>query len=251
MYVHTPALVLSSEPLAENDRIITLYTKTLGKVRVVAKGARRALSKINPHLQPGKEIEVVLTRGQQWWRLTAAESKQLQKKEVSFETWWQLLSWYRFWGRVLKEEMAEEEIWQVCADFQRSWWEADESTRQLLYLVATLQLLYHLGYAPRWQSCGSCQAAVEISPELFYSWQGGVVCGRCPQVTGTVVPIAVAKLCRYFIEQQARNELNMVLPNETVVIIPEEELEKTVNLYKKVEPPKVPNYLKWLKLLWP
>ncbi|KKQ65665.1 MAG: hypothetical protein US86_C0009G0033 [Candidatus Daviesbacteria bacterium GW2011_GWA2_38_24] len=54
-----------------------------------------------------------------------------------------------------------------------------------------------------------------------------------------------------FIEQQARNELNMVLPNETVVIIPEEELEKTVNLYKKVEPPKVPNYLKWLKLLWP
>ena len=201
MYLHTAALVLNSEPLAENDRLITLYTQALGKVRAILKGARKTLSKINPQVQVGSEVQVVLTRGQEWWRLTAAQTTgQLPATEV-FAVRWQWLAWYRFWGRVLKEEMAEEEIWQVCSLFQQGWATASEEERQLLYVASTLKLLYHLGYAPRWQDCGHCQQVIVVAPEFFYSWNSGVICQNCPRLEGAKVALPVAKLCRYFTEQ--------------------------------------------------
>jgi hypothetical protein len=50
------------------------------------------------------------------------------------------------------------------------------------------------------------------------------------------------------VEEIARNDLNMSLPNETVVIIPQEMVDKV--LTPDVKPPeiKIPNWQGWLRL---
>lgn len=53
-----------------------------------------------------------------------------------------------------------------------------------------------------------------------------------------------------FIEEQARNKLNLAKEGETVVIIPREVLDKVLNLQQKVQEVKVPNWQGWLKLFW-
>ncbi|OGE31101.1 hypothetical protein A2631_05515 [Candidatus Daviesbacteria bacterium RIFCSPHIGHO2_01_FULL_44_29] len=53
-----------------------------------------------------------------------------------------------------------------------------------------------------------------------------------------------------YIEQQARDKLNFARPNETVVIIPQSELDKVISLYKTSEPIAVPNWQKWLNLIF-
>lgn len=53
-----------------------------------------------------------------------------------------------------------------------------------------------------------------------------------------------------FIEQEARDKLNMARPGETVVVIPPSEIDKIVKFYKQEKPVEVPNWQKWLKLLW-
>ena len=53
-----------------------------------------------------------------------------------------------------------------------------------------------------------------------------------------------------YIEKTARDELNMAKPNETVVIIPENVLDQVMNPPKKPEPPKVPNWQRWLQLIF-
>lgn len=53
-----------------------------------------------------------------------------------------------------------------------------------------------------------------------------------------------------FIEEQARNKLNLAKEGETVVIIPQEVLDKVLNLEQKAQGVKVPHWQGWLRLLW-
>lgn len=50
------------------------------------------------------------------------------------------------------------------------------------------------------------------------------------------------------VEEIARNDLNMSLPDETVVIIPEELIQKILTPVKKTEEVKIPNWQGWLRL---
>lgn len=50
-----------------------------------------------------------------------------------------------------------------------------------------------------------------------------------------------------FVEEQARDKLNMARDGETVVIIPDKEIDKILNQGQK-PPEKVPNWQGWLKL---
>ena len=51
-----------------------------------------------------------------------------------------------------------------------------------------------------------------------------------------------------FIEEQARNKLNLVKPNETIVIIPPELITTQLEQNKPVVTPKLANWQGWLKL---
>lgn len=46
----TEAIVLGARPIREHDRMVDLYTKSLGKVSVKVHGGRKILSKLSPHL---------------------------------------------------------------------------------------------------------------------------------------------------------------------------------------------------------
>lgn len=50
------------------------------------------------------------------------------------------------------------------------------------------------------------------------------------------------------IEEIARDDLNMSLPNETVVIVPEELIDKVVNPQPEYVPPKPANWEGWVNL---
>ena len=53
-----------------------------------------------------------------------------------------------------------------------------------------------------------------------------------------------------FIETQIRDKLNLSREGETVIIIPQEEIDKVLALEKKEEEVKIPNWQGWLRLLW-
>lgn len=57
------AIVLRTWNLGEADRVISLLTKTSGKVRAVAKGVRKTSSKFGSRLEPYSHIDVQLAEG--------------------------------------------------------------------------------------------------------------------------------------------------------------------------------------------
>ena len=56
-------VVLRTAKLGEADRIITIITSGHGKVRAVAKGARRTRSKLAGHVEPLRHVDLQLYRG--------------------------------------------------------------------------------------------------------------------------------------------------------------------------------------------
>ena len=60
----TEAIVLRHYPIGEADYLLVLYTPGKGKVRAVAKGARRIKSKLGGHVEPPMRTSLFLSRGQ-------------------------------------------------------------------------------------------------------------------------------------------------------------------------------------------
>ena len=57
------AVILSSRPLGEADRILRLYTREVGRVDAVAKGVRKTTSRWGGRLEPFNVCDLVLHHG--------------------------------------------------------------------------------------------------------------------------------------------------------------------------------------------
>lgn len=66
------AIVLKRRNVGEADRIITIFTKHSGRMRVVAKGIRRIHSRRAAHLEVFSHSKLVLHRGKTWDSVTEA-----------------------------------------------------------------------------------------------------------------------------------------------------------------------------------
>lgn len=53
-----------------------------------------------------------------------------------------------------------------------------------------------------------------------------------------------------FVEQQARDKLGLAKPGETVVVIPQEALDKVLGASKKIEEIRLPNWLGWWRVFF-
>ena len=65
-------IVLSRFELGEADRVLTVLTPDLGKVRVIAKGVRRPTSRLGGTLEPFAELRLQLARGRTFDVVTQA-----------------------------------------------------------------------------------------------------------------------------------------------------------------------------------
>ncbi|MFZ2048846.1 MAG: DNA repair protein RecO [Minisyncoccia bacterium] len=68
----TPALVLSSQPYREADRLYSLLTKELGLIRASAQGVRKEHSKLRGSLEPISLSTVSFVKGKEFWRITSS-----------------------------------------------------------------------------------------------------------------------------------------------------------------------------------
>ena len=69
----TEAIVLRRKDIGEADRILTLFTPQLGKVRVVAKGIRKPRSRKAGHLELFTRAKLLLATGRDLDIITQAE----------------------------------------------------------------------------------------------------------------------------------------------------------------------------------
>lgn len=70
--IKTEAIVLKSADAGEVDRLLTIYSKELGKVRILAKGVKKIESKLRYSIEPFSYVQLILIEGRSFYILKDA-----------------------------------------------------------------------------------------------------------------------------------------------------------------------------------
>jgi DNA repair protein RecO (recombination protein O) len=174
----TEAIVLRRTDLGEADRLLTVFTPDRGKVKLVAKGARRPASRKSGHVELFSRGQFLVAVGRDLDILTQAET--LEPYRALREDL--LRTTYAYYVAELVDAFtAERDENRPLFDLLQAalGWVCTAPDLQLMARYYELHILGLVGYQPQLFMCGSCRKMLE--PEVnFLSVAGGsVLCTPC------------------------------------------------------------------------
>ncbi len=200
----TEAIVLRRKDFGEADRILTLFTPELGKVRAVAKGIRKPRSRKAGHLELFTCARLLLAVGRDLDIITQAEGLEpyrplrdnlLRSAYGAYMV--ELLD------RFTPEAEENPDLYHLLR--QGLGWAAEADDLALAARYYELHLLGLAGYQPQLRRCVVCGRELEAVDQFFSVSEGGVVCpASAAQPTGRPGPsgrlplsLGALKLLRY------------------------------------------------------
>jgi DNA repair protein RecO (recombination protein O) len=173
-------LVIRFTDYSETSRIVTLYTREMGKVRGLAKGGRRLKSAFESALDLLSVCSMVLFRKPGRGLDLVTEARVVERFTVLTRHLEALYAGY-YLAELLNEFTQEEDPHPVLFDA------AVDTLRQLgthsalseLILQFETRLLREMGFAPILQSCAACQQALPETGLALDPQVGGIVCPAC------------------------------------------------------------------------
>ncbi len=197
-YETVRAVVLSSRPLGEADRIVTLFTKELGRVDAVVKGVRRTKSRWGGRLEPFGLVDLVLFRGRSLFTVTSAQLARTnlrlhEDREAMVAAGLLCEAAAGLFAEGEPEERAFNLLARALREIDAGF--AGSALRAPLVLGAFVKLLSEAGYLPVLDQCAVC-GATDGMALAFSAARGGLVCERCLHEGAPITPDAVAALRR-------------------------------------------------------
>ncbi len=176
----TEAIVLTRFDLGEADRVLTLITPGLGKIRAIAKGIRRPTSRIGGSLEPFAELTVALARGRTFEIVTQVTVGhawlRLRDSLEGTATAWYLAE---LADRSLEEHHPSEPTYRLL---HRAYQLLDAGmAANRVARWYEMRVADEYGVRPEVDRCVECDRLLESDER--YRWvppAGGVVCQRCP-----------------------------------------------------------------------
>ena len=176
----TEAIVLTRFDLGEADRVLTLITPTVGKLKAIARGIRRPTSRLGGSLEPFAELTVALARGRTFDVVTQVSvGHAWLKLRDSLEA--TATAWYlaELADRSLEERHPAAPLYALL---RRAYELLDAGMAPgRVARWFEMHLLDELGQRPEVDRCVECDRLL-ASNERF-RWVpplGGVLCERCP-----------------------------------------------------------------------
>jgi DNA repair protein RecO (recombination protein O) len=166
--------------LGEADRVLTLITPGIGKLKAIAKGIRRPSNRLGGSLEPFAELTVALARGRTFDVVTEVRVGHawlsLRDDLESAATAWYLAE---LADRSLEERHAAEPLYTML---RRAYELLDAGMAPgRVARWYEMHLLDELGVRPEVDRCVECDRVLEAHER--FRWVppvGGVVCERCP-----------------------------------------------------------------------
>lgn len=194
----TDGLILHRTDFGEADRLLTVFTPHLGRLRLLAKGARKPTSRKAGHVEPFTYVHLLAARGRNLDILSQVET---------LETF-----------RSLREDLGRASQAYYLAELINGFIEEGDENPPLFDLaLATLARLCEspdralslrffelrtlglVGYQPQLHFCVECQAQLTPVTNYFHPPSGGVLCPRHGEAVRGAEPLALPtfKVLRY------------------------------------------------------
>jgi DNA repair protein RecO (recombination protein O) len=173
------AVVLRAQKLGESDRIVTLLTRSHGRVRAVARGVRKTSSRIGGRLEPFAHVDILLHTGKSLESVTQVESIAAMGGQLSsdYVAWTSGTAMLETAERLTPQE-GEPAVPQfaLLVSGLRSLTAKEHDPRLILdsYLLRSLAVA---GWSPSFHDCAQCGS--EGPHRAFAIAAGGIVCDVC------------------------------------------------------------------------
>ena len=215
----TEAIILKRSNLGEADIIVTLYTPNFGKIRAVAKGARKPKSKLGGHLDLLTRSALLLAQGQNLDVVTQAQAiesilplrKDLERTSCGIYI-------AELVNQFTPEHVENYGVYRLLGDTLV--WLCESRSNELVLRYFELHLMSHLGYKPELQRCISCRSSLTQSNNMFSASGGGILCPDCnlKESMARLVSVDAIKVMRYLLSnnstEAAKLRINSTLSYE-------------------------------------
>ncbi len=172
------ALTLRKSPIGEADVVVTMFTKDRGKLRAVAKGARRTSSKMLGHLEPMTQIRLSLARGRNLDYITQVQViNMFADLKNNLEAITKGLYLAELVDGFGSEASSNQPLYQLVVETLESIGQESESEWPLRYFE--LQLLQFSGLMPELYQCVECRQPLSAGSHKFSTALGGTLCLNC------------------------------------------------------------------------
>ena len=195
----TEAIALKRMDYGEADRIITLFTPHIGKLRVIAKGVRRSSSRMAGHLELFAHSRLQLARGRELDLVTQAATV-APLREVRDDL---AKSSYAFHLAELVDAFLEDrdphpDLFALFVDALSTIGEGEVDANAVARHFE-VRLLLTLGFGPELTRCLNCQNEIKAEANWYSVTSGGVYCPRCGghEPSAGPIDVRVLKMLRY------------------------------------------------------
>ena len=192
----TNAIVIRSLNYSESDKIVTFFTKDFGKLKGIAKGARRSKKRFQNALSLFSHLRLIFFDKEGLGLVRAESCDILHSFPRIREDLRKIL--YGNYYLELVNEMAEEreesrEAFELLLCFLSNLETMAPQEEQLrLFEIRMLSLF---GYRPNMTRCGLCKKGgedLQEIPSVFFSLEKGVlVCERCSRTWNNLIPLSL------------------------------------------------------------
>lgn len=209
------AVIIRHSDFGEADRLVWLFTREYGKVRALAKGVRKVISRKAGHLEPFTRVRLQLAKGRDLFIITQAETYS------AYGTFREELNRFGYASYVVElidrfttDEESNPKLFQLLVDT------LSYLNSEVVYWTAVryfeLHLLDLVGYRPHLINCLACQKPIEPENQFFSALHGGVLCPMCGRDEKEARPVSLSTLraLRHFQRSTYMEAKRLVLTRE-------------------------------------
>jgi len=186
----TLAIILKQSKIGEADRIVTVYTPGLGKLRAIAKGACRPGSRLGGNVVPLTYSSMMLAKGRNLDIITQSQTIDAFPA-LKNDLWHMACGLYtlELVDSSTLENSENSPLFDLLLNTLRRLCQSENDRIVVRYFE--LHLLDHLGYRPQLRRCVNCDSSLNPVTNFFSHRQAGILCPRCNQKEPTCRPLSV------------------------------------------------------------
>lgn len=176
--VNTQGIVLRAVKYKENDLILTIFTRKLGKISAIAKGARRTKSALLSSCQVFAYSTFTLKKQNNIYRVTQAEIiKTFYQISYNIDIFSYATYILQLIDHNIEEDTTNNRMFVLLA--QTLYLLSQEEPDTLFIKNAfELKFLDYIGFRPIVDRCSNC-ASKNLTNSVFNVYEGGVICEKC------------------------------------------------------------------------
>lgn len=168
----TDGIIIKRINYAEADRILTIYTKALGKISAIAKGSHKPTSRKSGHLEVGNVINFELVPGKDLYIITHAKTK-VYNEFADLSVMRLLFLWLEIIDKLIHDAESNERVYQIVLKGLEAICSSEKRNRLCMY---ELELYSTNGYQLEVQHCVVGREPLQQGENFIDLTLGGIVC---------------------------------------------------------------------------